>query len=168
MLVPVLPKRFRERLINELDKRLDYDIDEILESPKLRLQLSPAQLDNSLLELYNKVVEGPSGDVFRVIGGGGQIGLQNMYMKRQAARKSRKSLMQGGSLDLFPTYNTNVDAGEDRKTAAQSVRRVLSRNLPGKKDPSMCFGVARATVRAPQSWTGLRAPSRSGKFSLLI
>ena len=171
-----MPKQLRERLSAELDKRLDLDIDEIFTSPKLRLQLSPAELDKSLLELYNKVVEGPSGDVFRVIGGGGPVGLQNMYMKRQAARKTRKQLVKGEDvlLDLLPTYVGEAsDKGET--TAAQSVRRALSRNLPanGRKNdtPSMCgFGCVQSSSHVPQSWSGLRAPPKrsSNKFSLLI
>lgn len=194
-LLPVLPKPLRERLANELNRRLDLDIDEMLESPKLRLQLAPAELDKSLLELYNKVVEGPSGDVFRVIlgGGGSSIALQNMYMKRQAARQSRKKLANGGySLDLLPSF---VWEAEEERTAEQSIRRALSRNLAvqtitepssstqqtetdstTKQTPSMsCFGISRRIPSlVPQSWSGLRAPrsfpksSSSSRLSLLI
>jgi hypothetical protein len=77
----VLPKTRRERMAADLEQKFDFDIDEILESPKLRLQLSPAELDKSLLELYDNVSRGPSGDVLRLIGAGGNpIGLQNLYM----------------------------------------------------------------------------------------
>lgn len=166
-----------------------------MESPKLRLQLSPAELDKSLLELYKRVTEGPSGDVFRVIGGGGPVGLQNMYMKRQASRKSRHKLEVGDPLDLFPSYvdMSASDEEEARATAAQSVRQALSRNLPSrsgingsssptknpksdpsnKQSPSMCFGVSNRKFCPPQSWTGLRAPSvpmprSSSRMSLLV
>ena len=73
----VLPKPLQQRLTAELDKRLDVDLDELLSSPKLRVKLSPAKLDKLLLELYDSVVQGPSGDVFRVIGGGSNVGRQS-------------------------------------------------------------------------------------------
>ena len=47
--------------MTELNKKLDLDIDDILESPKLRLNLSPAELDNQLLDLYKWVADGPRG-----------------------------------------------------------------------------------------------------------
>merc|ERR1712085_199584 len=46
----VLPKELQQRLITELDKRLDVDLDELLSSPKLRVNISPAKLDKRLLE----------------------------------------------------------------------------------------------------------------------
>ena len=48
----VLPKDIQLRLLKELDKRLDLDVDELLESPKLKVKLSPAELDRQLLEFY--------------------------------------------------------------------------------------------------------------------
>lgn len=82
----VLPKELQQRLIAELDKRLDVDLDELLDSPKLRVKLSPAKLDKLLLDLYDGVTKGPSGDVFRVIGGGASVGRQHLYLKQQAAK----------------------------------------------------------------------------------
>eukprot|EP00977_Amphora_coffeiformis_P012775 scaffold3231_cov184-Amphora_coffeaeformis.AAC.1 len=54
-----LPQSVKERLAQDLEKRLDIDIDEIIESPKLRVKISPAVLDKQLLELYNRVTSGP-------------------------------------------------------------------------------------------------------------
>ena len=71
-------------MVKELDKRLDLDVDELLASPKLKVQLSPAELDRKLLEFYNSVTEGPGGDVLRMIGGGANVGRQTYYMKQQA------------------------------------------------------------------------------------
>ena len=87
----VLPKELQQRLVKELNKRLDLDVDTLLGSPKLRLQLSPAELDKRLLEFYNTVSESSSGDVLRVIGGGNNVGRQNYYLKQQA-QKSKHSV----------------------------------------------------------------------------
>lgn len=124
----VLPKELQKRMISELDKRLDLDIDEILESPKLRLQLSPAELDKQLLDLYTKVSDGPSGDVFRVIGGGANVGRQNLYMKQQARKQS------GKGLDLFtmPVFADLEDTDDRERTTTQWVKLALSRTLPKK------------------------------------
>jgi hypothetical protein len=110
----------------ELNKRLDVDIDEALASPKFKLKLSPAELDKSLLEFYDKVSESPGGDVIRVIGGGGSIGLQNLYIKRQAQKERKR---QGGLVkELFPSF-ADVDAEEGNRTASQWVRWTLNRTL---------------------------------------
>ena len=61
--VLVLPRPIQQSLVKELDKKLDPDIDKILESPTLHLKLSPAELDKSLLDLYARLSESPSGDV---------------------------------------------------------------------------------------------------------
>jgi hypothetical protein len=126
----VLPRPVRERLLVELNKRLDIDIDEMFDSPKLKVKLSPAELDKSLLELYDKISQSSSGDVLRVIGGGGPVALQNLYMKRQAAKKSRKNLLNGGIVDVLPTFMGEIEGGEKSRTATQRVRWALSRNLP--------------------------------------
>lgn len=114
-------------MVSELDKRLDLDIDEILESPKLRIQLSPAELDKQLLDLYTKVADGPSGDVFRVIGGGANVGRQNLYMKQQARKRA------GKGIDLFslPTFADLDDIMDGRDlTTTQWVKVALSRTMP--------------------------------------
>jgi len=117
-------------MISELDKSLNLDLDEILESPKLRLQLSPAELDRQLLDLYTKVSQGQSGDVFRVIGGGANVGRQNLYMKQQAQKQSPKGM------DFFtlPVFDLE-DTDERERTTTQWVKLALSRTLP-KNSPS--------------------------------
>lgn len=128
----VLPAALKERLVNELDKRLDIDIDEILEKPKLRLQLSPAELDKTLLELYDNVGAGATGDVLRVIGGGGQVAFQTMYMRQQAQKQQQRA---GTMPDLIPFYLDEAVDDDDTEgpgvqTVAQRVRSTLRRNLP--------------------------------------
>jgi hypothetical protein len=93
-----------------LDKRLDLDIDEILDTPKLRIKLSPAELDKQLLELYDTISESPGGDVLRILGGGGQIGLQNLYLKRHAERERWKTL-QAANTNGTTTTGTNNKFG---------------------------------------------------------
>jgi digalactosyldiacylglycerol synthase len=127
----VLPKELQKRMTTELDKRLDLDLDEVLESPKLKLQLSPAELDKQLLDLYTKISEGPSGDVFRVIGGGANVGRQNLYMKQQARNQSKNGL------DRFslPMFAELEDIDDRERTTAQWVKLALNRALP-KNSPS--------------------------------
>lgn len=117
----VLPNRVKQSLVNELDKRLDLDIDVILQSPKLRLELSPAELDKKLLELYNNVADGPSGDVLRIIGGGNDVALQDLYVRRK--RNSSKS---------HPSFLGSAigESKKNERTASQWVNSVLKRNLP--------------------------------------
>ena len=124
----VLPKELQHRLIAELDKRLDVDLDELLDSPKLRVKLSPAKLDKLLLELYNSVTEGPRGDVFRVIGGGANVGRQHLYLKQQEAKSDTHQKPK------TPPYF--LDATVLNKSSPTSlVKKALNRNLPyrGKK-----------------------------------
>jgi hypothetical protein len=123
----VLPKALRERLVQELDKRLDLDLDEILESPKLRLKLSPGELDKSLLELYDKLSESPSGDLLRMIGGGGRIGMQNLYMKQRSLQQQRR---RGEIPELFPSFLEEMLPEDAEKSPTQRVRWALRRNLP--------------------------------------
>lgn len=125
-------------MLSELDKRLDVDIDEILENPKLRIQLSPAELDKQLLDFYTKVAKGQSGDVFRVIGGGANVGRQNLYMKQQARKKSQKGL------DLFslPAF-VDLDDDAQPRTTTQWVKLALNRRKP-KYDTS--FAKKQATL----------------------
>ena len=182
----VLPQSLKTRLVSELDKRLDIDIDELLESPKLRVKLSPAELDQSLLKLYDAVSAGPGGDILRVIGGGGSVGLQNFYMRRHAERERWQRMKDGrGFEDLFPKYVDDDSAFEEGRTASQLVRWSLKKNVPRIDDarkksvkekrktnhPSMCFQYPSHSAtpsRSLQTWTGFRPPARSCKFSLLI
>jgi hypothetical protein len=135
------------------------DIDEFLGSPKLRLKLSPAELDKTLLELHDKISESPGGDVLRVMGGGGIIGLQNLYMKRKAAKENRKKLSYGLSLDLFPNFAEDFVGDEDRRTATQWIRWTLNRNLPRRGHDMTAAGnatVATGTMSATTGSSGKR------------
>jgi len=118
----VLPNRVKQSLVNELDKRLDLDIDFILQSPKLRLQLSPAELDKQLLELYKNVADGPSGDVLRIIGGGNDVALQDRYIKRKKTRTKNNSSLRSSAI--------SEDTEEKERTTSQLVNSVLERTLP--------------------------------------
>lgn len=194
----VLPKPLKDRLLSELNKRLDLNLDEILESPKLRLKLSPAELDKSLLELYDKISESPSGDILRLISGGGSIGMigmQNLYMKRQADKR-------GATAEALPYFLDDVEIEENDKMPVQRVRLAMRRNLKLPKisdsraalnakktipqpdreqqrdNPSMCvLGNQRVPAKKLHSWAGLRSPNSvklqppkrgSQSFSLLI
>jgi hypothetical protein len=126
-------------MIAELDKRLELDIDAIMESPKLRLQLSPAELDSQLLELYNKVTQGPGGDVVRVIGGGTNVGMQNLYMKRQARKIAQQNDPDGADSDWpfsLPGFSEGDEVEDKERTTAQWVKLALRRNLPAVKNTS--------------------------------
>jgi len=115
----VLPQRTKEQLIAELDKRLNVDLDDLLSSPKLRVKLSPAKLDKLLLELYDGVIQGESGDIFRVIGGGANVGRQNRYVKQQT-RLAKNQMKQDLAADIAP----------HALTPTSLVKRALRRNLP--------------------------------------
>ena len=121
----------KQRLTNELGKRLDLDIDKIFESPKLELQLSPAELDKRLLELYENVAGGPGGDLLRVIGGGNDVAFQTLYIKRNAARTRRKNAFTSRNVAFGPFDGNDREA----RTPSQWVQRALKRNLPKKSIP---------------------------------
>lgn len=184
----------RERLVAELDKRLDFDIDELLDSPKLRLKLSPAELDQSLLELYDNVSEGPGGDMLRLIGGGGIIAMQNLYMRRHAEKEMWRKLKEGAVLDILPKF-VDEDVADDKDgTLTQLIRRSLRKNIPrpgvqatfrfkpvekssdkNRNTPTMSCspGSSLSPQSNLRSWTGFRPvvlpPRRSSnKFSILI
>jgi hypothetical protein len=125
----VLPSGLKQRLVGDLDKRLDLDIDQMLETPKLRLQLSPAELDKRLLELYKNVAEGPSGDVLRNFVGGNEVALQDLYLKKQAAKERARNPGSRGKLSFGPVHAVGEDSDEKR-TASQWVNLALRRNLP--------------------------------------
>ena len=130
--ITVLPARVKQRLTSELGKRLDLDIDKILESPKLEVQLSPAELDRRLLELYESVAGSPGGDLLRVISGGSAVAFQQMYIKRNEARKRRKN-RTGRNVVFGPFYGDDRD--DNARTTSQWVQRALRRNLPQKSIP---------------------------------
>ena len=112
---------------------MDLDIDFILQSPKLRLQLSPAELDKQLLELYKSVADGPSGDVLRVIGGGNDVALQDLYIKRNKGRPKSSQLLLGPADTESTEYK--------KRTTSQWVNYVLKRNLPNTEAGNVSGGV---------------------------
>ncbi|KAI2513584.1 digalactosyldiacylglycerol synthase [Fragilaria crotonensis] len=135
----VLPKELQRRLTMELDKRLELDIDTVLASPKLRIQLSPAELDKRLLAFYNDVIRGPSGDALRVIGGGANVGMQNLYMKTQARKqRQRERLARTFDPAFDPVFNLpsfmedGDETDETNRTPTEWVTLALQRNLPLK------------------------------------
>lgn len=138
----VLPKELQKRMLGELNKRLDLDLDAILESPKLRLELSPAELDKKLLDFYTKVSDGPSGDILRMIGGGTSVGRQDLYMKQQARKKRKGSADRFTFPDVFPDLE---DIDERERTTTQWVKLALSRALPSKSKSSFSFAEKKAT-----------------------
>lgn len=120
----------KQLLVTELEKRLELDIDLILESPKLRLRLSPAELDKQLLDLYKKVADGPSGDIFRIIGGGKEVALQDFYIKKRAARGRARNPQTVDKITFGPFESLGDDSDSSRRTVSQLVNSVLRRNLP--------------------------------------
>lgn len=132
----MLPNGVKERLVQELDKRLDLDIDNVIASPKLRLQLSPAELDKRLLELYKFIQTGPRGDVLRIIGGGQEVALQDFYIKTHTRREgSRSTLNQSSSFGPFETLGDESDTG--KLTASQWVNLALRKNLPNSSSSNL-------------------------------
>lgn len=148
----MLPENLKTRLTAELYKRLDVNLDEFFLSPKLRLKLSPAELDKALLELYDNISESPTGDVLRVIGGGGQIGLQNWYLQNESRKRKPNR-----PLNLEDRYELRGD-----EAASKWVRKALNRNIrdktsvettgSGEKDPTaprMCLARPSSSIRPP-------------------
>jgi hypothetical protein len=177
----VLPTRVKQRLTSELGKRLDLDIDKILESPKLELQLSPAELDRRLLELYESVAGGPGGDLLRVISGGNDVAFQQMYIKRNEAKKRSKNRI--GRSVVFGPFDGD-DREDNARTTSQWVQRALRRNLPQKTIPvpsketdgsnlNMCHSFSpssRSFALASTSFGRFcpRGRSATAKFTMLI
>ncbi len=125
-------------MVNELDKRLELDLDEVLGSPKLKVKLSPGELDKILLELYINVSEGPGADVLRMIGGGANVGRQKYYMKQQALRTKRlqhQSKKDKASELTFvpPQFLEDVGTG-DSSTITKLIKNTLKRNY--SKNPN--------------------------------
>lgn len=181
----VLPARVKHRLSNELGKRLDLDIEKILESPKLELQLSPAELDKRLLELFESVAGGPGGDLLRVIAGGNDVAFQQMYIKRNEARKRKRNRIGRGV--VFGPFDNDgrEDTPQTPTRTSQWVQRALRRNLPQKIIPvpekeneeanlKMCLSLPRQRTPSfavtPTAKSHFCPPRRSStsKFTMLI
>ena len=125
-----------------MDKRLDLDLDEMLNSQTLEIKLSPAELDKQLLELYNSVVQGPRGDVFRVIGGGTDVGKQFLYLQQQAIKRKKQEQQQlrhDKAIDVVYDEVENVTTAQSNhddnhninqsNLPAERVKRTIQRNL---------------------------------------
>eukprot|EP00816_Leptocylindrus_hargravesii_P003400 CAMPEP_0196806770 /NCGR_PEP_ID=MMETSP1362-20130617/6685_1 /TAXON_ID=163516 /ORGANISM="Leptocylindrus danicus, Strain CCMP1856" /LENGTH=816 /DNA_ID=CAMNT_0042180399 /DNA_START=235 /DNA_END=2685 /DNA_ORIENTATION=+ len=127
----VLPLPLQEKVLEELDKRLDIDLDQILSEPKLRLALSPAELDKRLLDFYDNFSKGPGGDLLRIIGGGANVGAQNLYLKRQA-RKINEGRESGSRSSLSSNSlitSTGTNDLECEGSPVATVKKALERNL---------------------------------------
>lgn len=154
----VLPKGVKQRLVTELDKRLDLNIDTMIDSPKLRLQLSPAELDKQLLDLYKIIAEGPRGDVLRVIGGGQEVAFQTLYIKRQAARDRVKNRGKARMTPSFgPFENFDDLSSSSDLTVSRWVQQALRRNLP-RNDTSTS---SKTTMTATATMDAAAAPGTS-------
>jgi len=122
-------------MIRELNRRLDLDVNTLLNSssPKLRLQLSPAELDKRLLNLYDDMASGPRGDVLRWIGAGGSatVSAQWQYLRRMEMKKKVREEWGkvGGAEMAGPVFLE--DGGETGRgpSATKWVKRVLRRNM---------------------------------------
>ena len=125
----VLPQKLKDRVLKDLDKRLDLDIDELLSSPKLELKLSPAELDRQCLDLYQKVAQGSGGDLLRVIGGGQEVALQHQYMRQQARNQLKAAQALNITSPFFVDKSLDDTDAKDR-TASQWVKWTMRKNLP--------------------------------------
>ena len=113
--------------MKDLDRRLDLDLDELLNSPKLKMKLSPAELDKQCLELYELMSEGPGGDLLRILGGGNDVALQHRYMKRKAMNELKAARSQNATA---PFYVNSFNTDERSRTTSQWVQWTMRKNLP--------------------------------------
>ena len=138
-----LPQFLKRRIRRELNRRMGLDIETMFDSPKVQLQLSPAELDRQLLDLYKWVSKSPGGDVLRVIGGGADVGKQNQYMRRARRRGRKSDQSKQSKLEIKRGITTPFEGLESSSSApttvsfppkfgqqaAQSVQQVLENNL---------------------------------------
>jgi len=145
----LLPEDLQQRLVAELDKRLNLDLDDVVGgSPKLKVKLSPAELDAQLLDLYNTVVQGPGGDLLRIIGGGTNVGAQNYYLKRKQFLQENSATVVpkwmpkykdiDGSSSVIPPLSMMTGGGGDNSSNSitHRIRKALKRNIPNSNDNS--------------------------------
>jgi len=139
----VLPPALQQTLTRELNRRLDLDVDTLLNSPspKLRLQLSPAELDKRLLDFYDDMAGGPRGDVLRWIGAGGSgtVSAQWQYLQRmEMSRRVKEELRRtqkggwgkgGGAGVVGPVFLEDGGEAGRGPSATKWVKRVLRRNM---------------------------------------
>jgi len=139
----VLPPALQQTLTRELNRRLDLDVDTLLNSPspKLRLQLSPAELDKRLLDFYDDMAGGPRGDVLRWIGAGGSgtVSAQWQYLRRmELGRKVKEEWGRtkkggwgkgAGARVGGPVFLEDGGEAGRGPSATKWVKRVLRRNM---------------------------------------
>ena len=125
-----------------------------------------------LTDLYDSVVQGPSGDVFRVIGGGSNVGRQNLYMKQ---REGKPPLFADDVSSPQSTRFVEEDADVDNMslttpsttlaTPTSLVQRALKRNFPQEDNkrnvPKMCLSDSSWGVRMHSSWEVRSVPTSS-------
>ena len=122
----VFPKSIEQRIVSELEKRLELDLDELVNSPRVRLQLSPAELDAQLLELYNSLSQGPGGEAIRSILGGEYNSKQNLKIKRTPINP--KPIFSPQS-DFFEEFS-----GQNEFVPEEWVKKTLKKNFPSSYD----------------------------------
>jgi len=120
----VLPEPLAVRVTAELDKRLDLDLDALLEnsSPKLKLGLSPGKLDEELLEFWNNFSQGKSADIKRIFLGGEDIAYQHKYTQKGKMEQKRS-----------PFYDWSNPS--DDFSPVERVRRSLKNNFAAQLGP---------------------------------
>jgi len=131
-----LPSDVQERMVSELEKRFDIDFEEFLGSPKVKVRLSPAELDKQLLDLYDSVSRSPGGDIVRIIGGGANVGAQNYYLKQQALKREKKSSSSNSvdqTSDVFVNKTVSflpftLSENGEPLSLTGSIRNVLRKN----------------------------------------
>ena len=83
-----------------------------------------------MLELYDSVVQGERGDVFRVIGGGATVGRQLRYIKEQQSKLSKSQYQDTATL-----AEIGLMSDSEAITPTNLVKAALQRNLPEKLVP---------------------------------
>ena len=122
----VLPNDIQNRMLNELEKRLELDVDELLSSPKLKLQLSPAELDRQLLDLYQAVTDNPSSDLLRTVLGGSNVGRQGYYLRQQALKAKAQARLENRQVKAaLPQFLDDFGEGDATKWIKEALRRNL-------------------------------------------
>jgi len=125
----VLPEDIKNGMLTEIDKRLDVDVDELLASPKLKIQLSPAELDRQLLDLYNSVSENPGTDILRTVMGGANVGRQSYYIKNQALKAKARARIESREANSITPQFLEDDGVDENRSATKWIKRALRRNL---------------------------------------
>jgi len=119
----VFPSFIEQKIVSELDKRLDLDLDEILNSPKLRFKLSPAELDAQLLDLYTSLTQGPGSDAIRSILGGEDVAKQSLKSRKRGKTKTLKNPK--------PVFSPDPNFSIEKELIPQKlVENTLKRNFP--------------------------------------